>query len=264
MRFTYSQQHIEFLRKTYRKMGKADTTAAFNAEFGLSLTLSQISAALKNHKITCGRKKGELLKGQLRVHTQAQFEWIKKEYRSKSLAELTAAYNQKFNATKTQKQIRATLRNHRINSGRTGQFVKNQQPWNTGTKGVMKPNSGNFKKGQRAHNWRPLGSERINAEGYTEVKVAEADPHTGAPTRFKLKHQLVYEKHFGPIPKGHNVRFKDGDRTNCDPSNLELFSRAEHAMLNKMQYTTAPQEIKPTLKLIAKLHHTRNQRLKVA
>ena len=42
-----------------------------------------------------------------------------------------------------------------------------------------------------------------------------------------LKHRFVWESHYGAIPKGYNVQFKDGNRQNCDISNLYLISRQE-------------------------------------
>jgi hypothetical protein len=74
------------------------------------------------------------------------------------------------------------------NTGRTGCFEKGDKPWNTGTKGVCKPNSGNFKSGQVSWNKKPVGYERIcSKDGYVIVKVAE-------PNVFKLKHRIVWKK----------------------------------------------------------------------
>jgi len=77
-----------------------------------------------------------------------------------------------------------------------------------------------FQKGQMPHNHKNVGYERINVEGYVEVKIAE-------PKTFKLKHRLVWEQNYGPIPKGCNIQFKDGNRQNCQMENLYLISRAD-------------------------------------
>jgi|PlaIllAssembly_1097288.scaffolds.fasta_scaffold00028_11 hypothetical protein len=42
------------------------------------------------------------------------------------------------------------------------------------------------------------------------------------------KHRLVWELENGPIPIGHVVHHKDGNRRNNDLSNLELLSRKAH------------------------------------
>lgn len=76
-----------------------------------------------------------------------------------------------------------------------------------------------FKKGQLGWNYKPIGYERVNIEGYIEIKVAD-------PNVFKLKQRLVWESNFGPIPPGHNIQFKDKNRLNCEPDNLYCISRA--------------------------------------
>ena len=82
-----------------------------------------------------------------------------------------------------------------------------------------------FKKGNISHNHRHLGSERINKEGYIEVKIAE-------PGTWKLKHRLTWEYHHGSIPSGANVQFRDGNRQNCDIDNLYVIAREEQMIKN--------------------------------
>lgn len=84
-----------------------------------------------------------------------------------------------------------------------------------------------FSKGTVPPNHKPVGSERIDSkDGYIYVKVAEG------MNQFRLKHRVVYEQNFGPIPKGYNVEFKDRNRLNCSPDNLVLRSRKENMKLN--------------------------------
>lgn len=260
MRFCYTSEHLDFLRSEYRKLGYADLALAFNAKFGLQKTERQIRTALKNHKITCGRKGGQIKQGKLVAYTQEQFEWLKEQYRLQTLAQLTESFNQKFGTDKTEQQIRSCLRNHRIRSGRTGHFEPMTPPWNTGTKGVMKPNSGSFKKGSVAPNCRPIGAERITKDGYVEIKVAEPNPYTNAPTRFRLKHQVVWEQEHGPVPDGMVVSFVDGDKMNCSLDNLELLHRGDLAVFNKLGGNTLPGEIRTAAKLIAKVSTKSRQR----
>ena len=42
----------------------------------------------------------------------------------------------------------------------------------------------------------------------------------------------LYRKHFGEIPEGFIIGFKDRDNMNVVPENLELIDRAEHARRN--------------------------------
>lgn len=77
-----------------------------------------------------------------------------------------------------------------------------------------------FKKGDRPANHRPVGSERINVEGYIEVKVAEGKP-------WRHKQRVVWEEAHGKTPSNMVVRFKDGNKLNCELDNLYIISRAE-------------------------------------
>ena len=143
----------------------------------------------------------------------------------------------------------AFVKNHKIRSGRSGRFEKGFQPWNNGLRGtgICKPNSGTFAKGHVPANTRDLGAERIdNRDGYVLVKVAEPDPFTASKARFKHKHREVWERHHGPVPPGMLVRFADGDRTNCDISNLVLVSRQEHQVINCDGLSRLPAEVMPS------------------
>ena len=46
---------------------------------------------------------------------------------------------------------------------------------------------------------------------------------------------------------------QDSNRDNCDLENLELISRHELALLNKKGYKETPEELKPTLRAVAKV-----------
>lgn len=45
-------------------------------------------------------------------------------------------------------------------------------------------------------------------------------------------HKYNWEKAHGPVPEGYVLRFKDGDRSNCDISNLECISKKDNLRLN--------------------------------
>ncbi|OCH31840.1 hypothetical protein A6D98_09830 [Aliivibrio fischeri] len=180
-------------------------------------------------------------------YTQEQAEFIETGYKKWALPELTTRFNHKFGTTKTTSQLRSFTKNHKIKSGRTGCFTKGQKPHNAGTKGLMKANSGSFKKGNKPHNHKPVGSERVNVEGYVEIKTKE-------PNIWELKHRVNYQQAHGEIPLGHNVRFKDGDRENCDPENLFLVDNHENVLLNqRYKLNHQPTEIKDTLVLLARI-----------
>lgn len=87
--------------------------------------------------------------------------------------------------------------------------------------GVSKP----FRKGESPYiGAKPVGSERINSYGFLERKVAETE---NKRTNWKFVHHLVWEQHFGPIPEGYAVLFKDGNKRNIVIENLECLSKAQ-------------------------------------
>ncbi len=65
----------------------------------------------------------------------------------------------------------------------------------------------------------PLGTEKVQNDGYIRVKVAE-------PSVWVFKHRLLWEEANGPIPEGHMVTFIDGDKSNFHLENLRLSTRS--------------------------------------
>lgn len=252
MRMRWTPEHLEFLRTGYLTMRIETLTAAFNLAFGLDVAPSALKAALTNHKIRSGRPAG-LAKGERSMLTGEQHAYLQEQYPHLSVDDLTEAFNQRFLTNYSPDQIKSYLTRHGILSGRSGCFQEGHRPWNTGTKGLVPPNSGQFRPGNVPANSKEMGFERVNVYGYLEVKVAERNPYTGAPTRFKLKHIAIWEAANGPIPRGCVVRFIDGDKLNCALENLELASWAENLRLNQLGYADAPAEAKPTVKLMARL-----------
>lgn len=112
-----------------------------------------------------------------------------------------------------------------------GQFKPGHKTWNRG-KPHSPPGSekGRFKPGSKPSNtWRPIGAERMTRDGVVIRKVSD----TGQKWRDWRPVQVIeWERHNGPLPKGHIVVFKDKDRSNLDPGNLEAITRAENMRRN--------------------------------
>ena len=127
-------------------------------------------------------------------------------------------------------RVKGYMANHKINNGLTGRFKKGHIPANKGTHPptVGRMAETQFKKGGLPPNTKPIGYERVTKDGYIEVKVMERPNRKTGEKNFKAKHRLLWEQAYGPIPKGHNVIFKDGNKRNFELSNLELISNAEN------------------------------------
>lgn len=253
MRFMYSQEHLSYLRDHYPVMGLSALTARFNRKFGLNKSEQEIRATTKNHKIKCGRKQGTF-REKPKLFSDEIISFARNVYDDISRSELTQKINDKFKTAYTVNQVVAMCKRERLSSGRTGHFSVGHKTWNSGTKGVVKPNSGTIQKGAIPPNLRDFGSERIcKKDGYILVKIDVKNPHTGFKGRFVHKHRYIWEINNGPIPEGMVVSFKDGNKLNCFIGNLELLNRETLAVMNKAQVSKAPEELRPTLRTLSKL-----------
>jgi hypothetical protein len=190
------------------------------------------------------------------LFTPAQLKWLRTWYPHWEIPVLTVKFNVKFDGNKTEAQIRYCTKNHKIKSGHPSRFSKGHKPWNAGTKGqgLTTRNRGTFSNGHIPANRKPVGSERVDVkDDYILIKIAERDPHTGFPTRYKAKHVVLWEKKHGPTPKGSAIIFKDSNKRNFKSSNLICITRAELARLNQMDYKHQPAQVKPSVFALAKL-----------
>lgn len=254
-RIKYTDEMIKFLSDGFKQWRVPELTERFNGRFGENKTPQQIKAALSNHKITSGRPTG-LLPGERKLkYTDEQIAWIKEAYKRLTIRELTAELNAKFGLNEDVTQVRAFVKNHKITSGRNGRFARGNKAWNKGKKGINTGGeAGWFKKGVVPPNVNPIGHERICAkDGYIYIKVEERNPYNGYATRYRAKHHVEWEKVNGPVPKGMALIFKDGDKTNCNISNLMLVDRGQLAVMNKTGLIKAPAVAKETAALTASL-----------
>lgn len=136
---------------------------------------------------------------------------------------------------------------HNLNNGATHRFKKGHISHNKGKK--MPPETRKkvertfFTKGQKPHNTKWDGYERLNADGYLEVRVAERV--------FIGKHRLLWEQHHGQVPKGMCVIFADGNKTNFAIDNLVCVNRGDLVQLNKNK--RYGREIAETTLLLSKI-----------
>lgn len=105
-----------------------------------------------------------------------------------------------------------------------------------------KANSTSFKPRYRSRSWVPIGTERVTSMGYLQRKVTD----TGrAADDWVAVHVLNWETENGPIPPGHLLAFRDGDRMNIEPENLELISRGD--LLKRNSVHRYPPELRQVI-----------------
>jgi hypothetical protein len=159
-------------------------------------------------------------------------------------------------------------------TGRDGRFEKGVVPVNKGKPcapgtGGRHPNARRtqFRKGERrgvvVSLYKPIGTERVSRDGYRERKI-----HDGLPwqSRWRTVHLIEWEKVNGPLPKGHALKCRDGDRANTDPANWEAIPRGVLPRLNggrnrtRVAYDKAPDDLRPSIMAVAKLEHAARSR----
>lgn len=148
------------------------------------------------------------------------------------------------------------------NVGAAYRFPKGYVPANKGVKGVChegcKPTQ--FKKGNKPHTWKPIGTERYSKQGYLQRKMAD----TGLTRRdYVPVHHLIWKEAGRDIPKGFHLSFKDGNKANITLENLELVSFAD--MMKRNTIHNLPPEPKEVLQLKGALNrritcHERHKR----
>lgn len=155
--------------------------------------------------------------------------------------------------------------------GSSTQFKKGQAAHN---KGIRRPGYApgrmaetQFTKGNRSgralHNYQPIGTERICADGYLIRKVT--DDHPVPARRWIGVHRLVWIEAHGPIPPDRIVVFKSGQFTNIaadiSADKLELLTRSE-LMLRNTYHNRYPKEIGRVIQLRGAVTRQINKRVR--
>ncbi len=117
-----------------------------------------------------------------------------------------------------------------LHGGKAHWFKPGHTSHNKGMKGVCYPGSekGHFSKGNRPHNYKEVGSLRINSEGYIDIKLADGFHQWFLLARYNW---FMHTGHW--TASNECIWYKNGDKHDVDFPNLELITRREH-----MQRTT--------------------------
>jgi hypothetical protein len=141
--------------------------------------------------------------------------------------------------------------------GEACRFPKGHVPANKGLRrpgwspGRMRETQ--FKKGVlngvAARRFKPIGSTRV-ADGYLYRKLSAVP---GPWTRnWKQEHRLIWERAHGPIPAGHTLVFRNGDRLDVRLDNLELLSR--RALMARNSVHNLPKPLAQAVQLLGALN----------
>lgn len=164
----------------------------------------------------------------MRRYTSDEKEFLEECIPGHTHKEIREKFIARFGWGITVNQVKGYIGNNKLNTGLTGRFPKGNVPFNKGKKGECAAGSekGWFQKGCAPQNHRAVGSERVNVDGYVEIKVAE-------PNKWRLKHRIAWEAENGKIPEGKCVLFLNGEKTDVRLCNLVLVDRRVHMRMNQ-------------------------------
>jgi hypothetical protein len=211
-----------------------------------------------------------------RPWTAADLAILRRDYPHQHTAELAAKLRRPLPATyaranglglrKSAEYLATDKSGRTFKGGKRGQvtqFKPGQTSWNKGMRYVAGGRSAEtrFRKGNRPHTWVPVGSYRINGDGYLDRKVTD---NGRGPRDWIGVHRLVWIDANGPVPPGHVVVFKPGRRTTelagITLDALELVTRQELMARNTLH--RYPKPIAQAIQLRGALNRQINKRVR--
>lgn len=147
--------------------------------------------------------------------------------------------------------------------GEGTRFQPGQPAWNKGMSYVPGGACADtqFKPGNTPHNWVPVGSLRINRDGYLDRKIS--DERRGARD-WEAVHRLVWKEAHGEIPAGHVVVFRPGRAStvleDITLDALELVTRQE--LMRRNTVHRYPEDVKVAIRQLGVFRRKINKRTK--
>ena len=208
-----------------------------------------------------------------RFWTPEKDEWFRSFVPGHHEAEISAEHERIYGTPLTESQIGNRKAKLGVKSGTTGgRFHKGDQRCGFRDdehrrKFMEAGKATRFKKGEvqdRPDGWiKPIGYERVDGkDGYVYVKVKDtlqANAPGSFNDNFRLKHHVVYEQAYGPIPDGCNVIFADHDKRNFDPGNLVAVPRTLWSVISRAGMSYCDRESLEACMNIARLAHARHE-----
>lgn len=195
-----------------------------------------------------------------KIWSEEQKMILKRLYPDSTMQEMIAALNNEFDKDQIQKKSqkmgikKSAAFRERFGLDENGRLTGKAAPHNKGKKFEVGGRSAefHFQKNNMPHNSVPVGTIRHEKEGYLKIKIAERD-------KWELLHREVWKRENGAYPPDNCVIvFKDGNKENCDISNLEILTRQEFMLRNSMH--RFPEELRKVIHLQSVIRRKINAR----
>lgn len=196
--------------------------------------------------------------------TDDMVDFLRKNYQHYPNKELVEIFEKKFGVPFTIDKLKNAKKSFKI-GGKTypnkGRFYKGMIPWNKGkTMGEetrKKLERTWFKKGRSYYlNAKPLGSTRVDTNGYKVIKLAKSG-------KWKLFSRYMYEKYHNVELKDDEVIiFADRNKDNFDKDNLVKVNRKELLYLNENKLIFEDKDLTKSGVVVSKMEIAINERRK--
>lgn len=239
-----------------------DVLIAFNKVFNTNKSLSSFRG-MANTALNLKRNIRTIMYD---GYTDEQVEWLRHVCTNRvysGICEIVDEFNKKFNSDKTRVALQSKISKLGLNAKKT-HYSKEEVFWISENKdngswnelavqfsnkfkrkvtGEQLKHASNDKGYFKCDPYKScdtyhIGDEMISDNGHVYVKTGYArniETKTTHPSRevFKPKGRMVWEEHFGEIPDGYQITFLDGNKTNCDISNLKLIPITISGVMSK-------------------------------
>lgn len=233
-------EEASWLEANYPTTANAELVAAFERRFGRGLTASAVASWAHERGLRKARARVDW-----RGHPEYD-DFLRGFAAGHGEREIVEAFERRFGIRLTSAQVGNAKTRIGVRSGtHGGRFAPGNVPANKGRTwddlGIPESSrermrATQFKRGgvPWTAQGKPVGYERVNRDGYVEVKVKDG-AQGEANDNFRLKNRVVWERSNGrALRPGEVVLFADGDRRNFDPGNLVAVTQAENIGLNRI------------------------------
>ena len=205
---SYTTEQREWAREYFSTHSRKETMIAFNKRYKLNKSICAIAHLCQGVK-----------KDYCTHYTTEMENFIKEQVAipNNTWKPITKAFNEKFNTN---------VRWEALKRKASSLGVKTE---------TNRDENYTFHPKVRNQIGKEVVHKKRDGEQYIVVKVA--NKFKGDKANWKLKHYVVWEEHFGKVPKDSVIIFLDGNTLNCDINNLRCVSKDIFKKVQGNRYT---------------------------